>query len=141
MKYMSTRELLKENWAAMEAYKDGKDIQVADRRKEPLQWSDYNSEYPDFTNSNWKWRIKPTPTLRPWRAEEVPVGALIRWKIETKHCYDGMCGFDICLIAGVHTHRVLTSIHASNYSFDNCLKMFEHSLDHGKTWLPCGVVE
>jgi len=130
-----TQQQAKEFWPLIKQWSEGGVLQ----HLRPAGWVDIDNPYFDDNITNY--RIKPTPKLRPWRPEEVPVGALIRWRPETKHCYDGQRGFDICLIAGIHMYRILTSIHASNYTFDSCLKMHEHSLDHGKTWLPCGVME
>ena len=77
-------------------------------------------------NPSWNWlnydyRIKPTATLRPWTADEVPLGAWMRSK--------GLEGR--CIIVATET------------SDDRAywLNAREHSTDGGKTWLPCGVME
>lgn len=83
-----------------------------------------------------KFRLAPEPPakkFRPWTPEEVPVGAMLRtaragqpfrWMIVSV-CGSGIttCGGDSCK---THKHQYL-------------LDSSEHSLDSGKTWLPCGV--
>lgn len=86
-----------------------------------------------------RYRIKPTePILRPWKPEEVPVGALIRVKV-TKY------------LDGLHIQMILyicpcgVTLSARNGHMECEIKelasTYEHSSDHGKTWLPCGVME
>jgi len=75
----------------------------------------------------WDWhdceyRIKPTATLRPWTADEVPLGGQIR----SKQSRD---------------YRFLIDRTANAEVREDWLKSYEHSTDGGKTWLPCGVVE
>ena len=77
-------------------------------------------------------RIKPTPTLRPWRPEEAPVGAVVR-NIGTKSRY---LITDWCCAA-----PSVVKVSGCDYSFAVMLASYEYSLDHGKTWLPCGVLE
>ena len=79
------------------------------------------------------YRRKPKPTLRPWKPEEVPVGALVRLEA---HPNAKM------LITEVRTYpsRFTMVFGSLEWSPEN-LPGWEHSLDHGKTWLPCGVVE
>ncbi len=76
----------------------------------------------------WNWgddtkmyRIKPTPTFRPWTADEVPLGSIMRTK--------GLEGR--CIIIDTET--------SDDRSY--WLNAREHSIDNGKTWLPCGVME
>lgn len=80
-------------------------------------------------------RIKPTSTLRPWTAEEVPVGAFVRWK------KDGIAGNEFYrgLILASFELYVRFGAFETEKSFQELLDNMEHSLDHGKTWLPCGV--
>ena len=80
-------------------------------------------------NPSWNWlnydyRIKPTPVLRPWTADEVPLGAWMRVK-DSPH-------------AG---RRVLICGTYDEVTRSTWLSTSEHSTDGGKTWLPCGVVE
>jgi hypothetical protein len=79
-------------------------------------------------NPSWNWandisayRIKPTPVLRPWTADEVPLGAQMRRKTDR--------------------HRFLIGSVANDGSRKEWLEHNEHSTDGGKTWHPCGVME
>jgi hypothetical protein len=88
------------------------------------------------TDPIFMFRLAPEPPakkFRPWTPEEVPVGAIVRtartgqpfrWMIVAV-CGSGIttCGGDSCK---THKHQYL-------------LDSSEHSLDNGKTWLPCGV--
>ncbi len=78
-------------------------------------------------NPSWNWlnydyRIKPTATLRPWTADEVPLGAWMRFKRNPQD-------------------RVLLGWVSVQADRDLWLDEREYSTDGGKTWLPCGVVE
>ena len=79
-------------------------------------------------NPSWNWlnydyRIKPTPVLRPWTADEVPLGAQVRSK-------------------SYHPdHRSMIIQSGNPMTREGWLNDYEHSIDGGKTWLPCGVVE
>ena len=108
----------------MIGWANGKTIQW--RRRDQNEWSEVERDCIGITFS-WDWdtfqyRIKPEPKLRPWTADEVPLGAWFRPKGRT---------WDRSLIAWVscEADRVLW------------LDEREHSLDGGKTWLPCGVEE
>ena len=101
----------------MQAYVDGKEVEYQIRGGHwvaamPPNWNWPNTQY----------RIKPTATLRPWTADEVPLGAWIRFKNAPHDRY--LLGW-VC----VQLDR--------NAWFEER----EHSTDGGKTWLPCGVVE
>jgi hypothetical protein len=105
------------------------------------------NEYPElaFVAPPHVYRIKPEPKLRPWKPEEVPVGALIRWNNLGKEVNVGLRGFDVCFIGGIYGERIVPSVQRSSigirWDMECLLKYIEYSLDHGKTWLPCGVVE
>ncbi len=77
------------------------------------------------------YRHKPAqPKLRPWRPEEVPVGALIKNEHLTS------------MIVGAHTNEDIYVGHVDHLF--NCRTFgsnWQHSTDHGKTWLPCGILE
>ena len=95
-------------------------------------WYDAEAEL-DFIQPPHEYRIKPSPRLRPWKPEEVPVGALIRgehcqfrgiivgaqWNSQNQ-CAGIFCGFKF--------------IESGQAARDG----WQYSLDHGKTWLPCG---
>jgi hypothetical protein len=101
----------------MQAYVDGKEVE-----------SLYDGKWQTVTNPRWNWqmidyRIKPTATLRPWTADEVPLGAQVRSK-------------------SYHPdHRSLITTSGNPIHREGWLNGYEHSTDGGKTWLPCGVVE
>ena len=101
----------------MQAYVDGKEVeyQISEGR-----WVTAMS--PGWSWMDCTFRIKPTPVLRPWTPDEVPLGAWIRYK------------------RALHDRSILawTSNQADR---DMWMDEREHSADGGKTWLPCGVVE
>ena len=81
----------------------------------------------------WDWdcfiyRVKPQPKLRPWRPEEIPVGALVRYKQEPTKIRLIISNMDKDIIGCGGT-------------CDSLLQYMEHSLDHGATWKPCGVYD
>jgi len=111
-------EQTKEAIRVMQAFVDGKEVECLNRGLEGSVTT---------TNPSWNWtncffRIKPTPTLRPWTADEVPLGAWMR---------------DV----SIQDYRWL--IHTSGN--DDTRKLwivgYEHSIDKGVTWRPCGVME
>ena len=111
-----TREQTIEAIRVMQAFVDGKEVQlrVGDGWKGtfiPL-WQWHTDDY----------RIKPTATLRPWTADEVPLGAWIRFK-------------------KVIDDRSILAWTSNQSDRDMWLDEREHSTDGGKTWLPCGVME
>lgn len=73
------------------------------------------------------------PTLRPWKPEEVPVGAV--WKNATQRC--------VILAVNAEGRVLMTDSFKGSVNFYNpiMLQNGQHSLDGGKTWLPCGVEE
>jgi hypothetical protein len=109
-------EQTKEAIRVMQAFVDGKEVQ-----------SMYDGKWASVTVPRWNWddtqyRIKPTPVLRPWTADEVPIGGQIR----SKHSRD---------------YRFLIDRTANAEVREDWLKGYEHSTDGGKTWHPCGVME
>lgn len=85
----------------------------------------------------YRFRLAPEPPakrFRPWAPEEVPVGALVRFG-------NGKTGNHCWMITGWNA----VSFHTSNSVYGPVLfeeaecKGCQHSLDNGKTWLPCGV--
>ena len=111
-----TREQTIEAIRIMQAFVDGKEVQnlyktVWSTVHEPL-WNWFDIDY----------RIKPTATLRPWTADEVPLGMQARNSKYPK------------------TRWLIDRTSSEENRIDWC-KNYEHSTDGGKTWLPCGVVE
>ncbi len=111
-------EQTKEAIRIMQAFVDGKEV----------EWRYRVIEGWDTTNNpSWDWvaciyRIKPTPVLRPWAADEVPLGAWLRDKSDK-------AGRRLLICAYEEEHRI------------HWLINHEHSTDGGKTWHPCGVME
>ena len=112
------REQTIESIRVMQGYVDGKEVEC--------QY--HGSETPsNAPNPSWNWfdctyRIKPTATLRPWTADEVPLGAWMRCKHSPQD-------------------RMLIHWVCSQADREIWLGKNEHSTDGGVTWLPCGVVE
>lgn len=101
----------------MQAFVDGKEIEslcdegIWERVVTPI-WAWNNTQY----------RIKPTAKLRPWTADEVPLGAWMRKKqYVSRRGVVIDTGDELCRQAW--------------------LEYSEHSTDNGKTWKECGVME
>lgn len=112
----------------VQAVAEGKTIQY---RHPSLSWCDLSMD-DNITNYLIEFlRVKPYPTYRPWKPEEVPVGALIHRK-DRKWT---------SLVLGICDGKILLCFYnrIESYSFTSLLEATEHSPDHGKTWLPCGV--
>ena len=110
-------EQTKEAIRIMQAYVDGKEVQYEVPNKEWI-----TTDQPAWNFISYNYRIKPTATLRPWTADEVPLGAWIRFK-------------------KVIDDRSILAWTSNQADRDMWLDEREHSIDGGKTWLPCGVVE
>ena len=115
-----TREQTIEAIRIMQAYVDGKEVEA----QRPIAGSCWiPASEPRWDWFNCTYRIKPTETLRPWTADEVPLGAQVRSK-------------------SYHPdHRSLITTSGNPIHREGWLSGYEHSTDGGKTWLPCGVVE
>ena len=112
-----TREQTIEAIRIMQAYVDGKEV----------EYQISESCWVKAMSPGWSWmdctfRIKPTATLRPWTADEVPLGAWMRNTTNSQY-------------------RWLINTSSLDHSRKEWLQQCEHSTDGGKTWLPCGVVE
>lgn len=120
-----TREQTKEAIRIMQAYVDGKEVEYLGKK-----WDSKESFKQDWCYTltplwNWEhydYRIKPTAKLRSWTADEVPLGAWMRFKRNPQD-------------------RVLLGWVSVQSDRDLWLDEREHSIDGGKNWLPCGVVE
>ena len=128
-----TREHAAQIWPIIKAFGEGNDIQY---NSDCAGWG--NIQEPQFNEAPVSYRIKPEPHLRPWKPEEVPVGALYRNKGQPQ----------------AWTSMIITADPFSQFPIKFCwdkelyadsLKAAcdcrEYSIDHGKTWLPCGVEE
>ena len=122
-----TKEQIEQNAEAYRAWLEGKEVQYYSASQGWAELRNFNSIY-----ANTSIRIKPAPKLRPWRAEEVPVGALIRNESNW-----------IGAILARSDKQILTTQGSDLEweSFESALACYTHSIDHGKTWHPCGVIE
>jgi hypothetical protein len=117
-------EQTKEAIRVMQAYVDGKEVEYLGKKWDSKELFKQDWCYTHSPLWNWEhydYRIKPTATLRPWTADEVPLGSQCRTKGDTK--------------------RFLIVRTSDESTRDEWLNKCEHSTDGGKTWLPCGVVE
>ena len=118
-------EQTKEAIRVMQAYLDGKEVQYRIKKCDSRSvlkpdWCDIDAPCWDF--DGYEYRIKPTATLRPWTADEVPLGMQARNREYPK------------------TRWLIDRTSSEENRKDWCEK-YEHSIDGGKTWLPCGVME
>ncbi len=111
-------EQTKEAIRVMQAYVDGKEVQCLAPNKEWIA-----TDHPSWNFPSYTYRIKPTATLRPWTADEVPVGAQTRSKLKPSERF------------------LITQSNLSLNLKQWLLGEYEHSTDGGVTWKPCGVVE
>ena len=120
-----TREQTIEAIRIMQAFVDGNEVEF----KNSHHLTNALPLWVPAPNPVWNWiddiksfRIKPTATLRPWTADEVPLGMQARNAKYPK------------------TRWLIDRTSSEENRMDWC-KNYEHSTDGGKTWLPCGVVE
>ena len=136
-----TREEARKAAEVMLAYADGKEIEFKTNHKDG--WSSLSSN--NKVLFNWfvcNYRIKSAksePKLRPWKPEEVPVGAWIRAKNEATIKYN----YFTTIIGVTSTDIVMAEETFEDMfdSFEKALTTSEYSIDKGKTWHPCGVLE
>ena len=122
-----TREHAREAIKVMQAWVDGNEVES--RLLGKIEWLPT-----DIPQWDWAWnnyRIKPTSTLRPWTADEVPLGAWLRYKGNPQSIRLLIVSNTECGLVGYQT----------NWPYKTLLQEMEHSTDGGKTWLPCGVME
>ena len=117
----------REHWKAMlpaiQAFCEGKTVQA--RGKGRGQWLTIPSGFePIFSDPGLELRIKPEPKLRPWKPEEVPVGAVVRLKNDPKVR---------SLIVGLDRDFCI-ALHSGLYDAPDLLERWE-LLDSS----PCGV--
>lgn len=76
--------------------------------------------------------IPEQPKYRAWKPEEVPVGCIMKTRdTGSRWVLIGINEQHLLKIAGDTGHRSI------EYAFNN----YDHSVDGGKTWLTCGVLE
>lgn len=140
---MTPQELYKENLPAIIAFSEGKEIEVKYRNNPTDKWESYMGGNPIFYTDAHEWRPAKPKQLRPWKPEEVPVGAITRVKGDTSSkqmilwaSSDGDSNVEVCL----SSTKGLRGF-GMDMSLATLLNVYEHSTDKGVTWLPCGVEE
>lgn len=130
--YKSIRRILQEKWEVIVAFKEGRVIQVSDRY-EPNQWKDYTGEDPSIMDDACLWRVKPSPSYRPWKPSEVPCPLIIRHDNWPK----GNCTI---VTETINNSAYFFSLGEKQcVTFERLLEYFKYTPDNGKTWLPCGT--
>lgn len=125
------RERAKELLPVIDAFAKGKIIEATSRNSS-VGW--YDCLHPDFEDNGAQWRIKPEPKYRPWKPEEVPVGACVKAK-------GHLSARSMILSVNPDASDSCVSSVDNQYALDYLLKSMEYSTDNGKTWQPCGVLE
>lgn len=117
---------------AVQAWIDGKNIQARIEGKD--SWDEFEgySKRPAFTSPDLHWRPAPTPRLRPWKPEEVPITAI--YKAGKESTILRTTSYKDSDSGGLYLHNIPVN---PTELFDSWV----HSLDGGKTWEPCGVQE
>lgn len=121
-------------WLPMiKAVADGVGVQYFDLED---GWIDCREDgYPKFMSGDLNpshYRVKPTPKIRAWNPEEVPVGASIKLKGGARRSLISCCG------GSLHEFYILEGHYIT---CNDALEKYVHSTDFGKTWKPCGVEE
>lgn len=127
----------KEYLPFVQAAAEGKTIQYKNKGQDT--WLNWDNHWDVCTNGlfSYELRIKPLPTYRPWKPEEVPVGCWYRSKNTIGY-------ISMILTNGKDSGYCIVSDFIINnsyvYSHEELFNSFEHSINNGKTWLPCGVL-
>ena len=115
---LAAMEMMK--WGESE-WANGVEVQYAPKQgKGSRFWT--STDNPLWNWEHYEYRIKPAAKLRPWTADEVPLGMQARNREYPK------------------TRWLIDRTSSEENRKDWCEK-YEHSIDGGKTWLPCGVIE
>jgi len=116
----------------IKAFADGKDIEY---------------EYPEdcwvkvtipFFDNSLNWRVAPEPLpkkLREWKPKEVPLDA---WYTSKTDASRAMHKTQFTYMSNGQRYIILRD---TDYSTNDLLRHWMHSLNQGKTWFPCGVEE
>jgi hypothetical protein len=125
-------EQTKEAIKVMQAFVDGKELEVREvdewRRTFIPLWQWHTNDY----------RIKPTPTLRPWNADEVPLDCWLRThQGNNRYKWKPVTIQPLGVIIQPADIGYSLTLHTWEFLSKNC----EHSTDGGKTWKECGVME
>ena len=111
-------EQTKEAIRVMQAFVDGKEVEAVSPAG---KWE--TAITPRWGWDDTQYRIKHTLSLRPWTADEVPLGAWMR------------------TTGSKHGRRIMICGTYDESTRKTWLVTSEHSIDGGKTWLLCGVME
>lgn len=90
--------------------------------------------------NNHEVRVKPEHKFRPWKPSEVPIGAWTKF-------FDPVTGIsedtETLMILGMRESGVILAGEKDGitYSYGGLLSMRKYSIDQGKTWHKCGVLE
>jgi len=123
-----TKEEAKQWIPILQAYSEGKEIEM---KASNDVWIGQRIWH--FGSLVSDYRIKPTPTFRPWKPEEVPIQAMFRKKGHNgwSHLL-GMDGAFLQFCCGSSNMYV---------GLGTAFEEAEYSTDFGKTWQPCGILE
>ena len=78
--------------------------------------------------------------LRPWNSEEVPDCWLMH-KRQSRVRYKPIFVNEARVLVACINKGCSQETSLQSDTFENLFKNYEHSIDGGKTWHPCGVVE
>ena len=126
---MSNKNTPEEMIACIQAWQRGEKIQFETH----TGWLSVSDPLWEFATC--RYRITPKPKdkkLRPWKPEEVPVGAQVKNESNPSLRMLIVCAWDF----GV---RLIDGGSMPIMRHDQMLNGFTHSTDGGKTWDPCGV--
>lgn len=109
-----------------------------------VSWAEDGLFTPDNSDSGFDIIAHYTePRLRPWKPEEVPAVLVVRPKPGTAFA-QGLTTKWWVAWAISETGISIGSPSIGNdgrFTFSDCLNNLDHSIDNGKTWKPCGVME
>ena len=115
--------------ACIQAWQRGEKIEIETR----TGWFVIDRPQWDFHTTHY--RIAPKPKekkLRPWKPEEVPVGAQVKKESNPSLRMLIVCAWDFGI-------RLIDGGALPIARHDQLFDGFTHSTDGGKTWKPCGV--
>ncbi len=122
----STLEKIK----VMQAFCDGKTIEC--RNQSISNYTYDRSTYPAWNWSQFDYRVKPTPKLRAWHINEVPLDAWYRHRLdESKYVR----------LEAVSKKQEQLQFYNVWYNLLELQEYFQYSLDQGKTWRACSKEE
>lgn len=124
-------------WPLLQAVKNGRTIQT----NPAGEWLDVKPDFNVSLDRNIEYyRIKPEPVLRPWKADEVPIGGLIRRKDSTA------AGCVILSASGIDDDVHISTINGLGsillFSALKSARACEWRENYKcQNWLPCGIIE